>query len=94
MSAATQTFMQIVQDTDDGADRPATTPVNTFMRFCSVCMEIMPHTRAETYCQCVVCETKTYRSRISESGKGLLEIILWIAVVAYVMLVVLKSHPW
>jgi len=93
MSAATQTFMEIVQDTDDGQDGPVTTPPNTFMRFCSVCMEIMPHYREETYCQCVMCETKTYRRR-TEGGQALLEVAFWIAVVALVLLGLLSNVPW
>jgi hypothetical protein len=90
MSTATQCFMLIVQNTDDASDGPATTPANTFMRFCAVCMEIMPHTREKTYCQCVVCETKTYRG---ESGQGLIELLLLLAVV-YVLFVMMKDIPW
>jgi hypothetical protein len=94
MSTTTQTFMQIVQDTDGGADGPATTPVNTFMRFCSVCMEIMPHYREETYCQCAVCWTKTYRRVRSEQGQALLEMLLFTALVLLVLIYVCKDWPW
>jgi uncharacterized paraquat-inducible protein A len=94
MSAATQTFMQIVQDTDAGADGTAITPVNTFMRFCSVCMEVMPHYREETYCQCAVCWTKTYRRRKSEQGQALVEMMLLTALVLFVLIYVCKDWPW
>jgi hypothetical protein len=65
MNASNQ-FMELVKDAPTVDDEPVHPLANTFMRFCAVCMEIMPHYRAETYCQCVGCETKTYRRARSE----------------------------
>lgn len=36
---------------------------STFMKFCAVCGEQMPHIRQDDYCMCAACETKTYAKK-------------------------------
>lgn len=36
---------------------------STFMKFCAVCGEQMPHIRQDDYFMCVVCETKSYAKK-------------------------------
>ena len=94
MSAATQVFMQIVQDTESSQDGPVTTPANTFMRFCAVCMEMMPHAREATYCQCTVCWTKTYRSEGGYIRRDTAIVLNWLVVVLVVLFIFLKDWKW
>lgn len=36
---------------------------STFMKFCAVCGDQMPHIRKDDFSMCVVCETKTYAKK-------------------------------
>lgn len=94
MSDNTQVFMQIVQDTQGGQDGAVTTPPNTFMRFCAVCMEIMPHYREATYCQCVLCETKTYRSEYGYIRRDVAIALNCLVLVLFVLFVLLRNWKW
>lgn len=88
--SASQQFVQIVQETglrDDTVWRPQ----NTFLRTCSVCGEMMPHYRHADCVECSVCGLKTYPF---ERGGILLEFLLWLALIVFVLLVVLKDAPW
>jgi rRNA maturation endonuclease Nob1 len=44
---------------------------SAFMKFCSVCFEIMPHVRKEDHSECTVCGLKTFpKSHVNESEPG------------------------
>lgn len=91
----TNQFMLLVRDVPVVDDTQEYPQANTFMRFCSVCMEIMPHYREATYCQCAVCETKTYRLRENGYIRRDTAIMLnWLVVVLVVLFVLLKNVPW
>lgn len=66
---------------------------SSYMKFCSFCFEMMPHIRKEDHSECTVCGLQTFPKR-NESGQALVEIAICIALVAFVLLVVLKDHPW
>jgi hypothetical protein len=88
MSTDTQTFMQIVQATDDqpqAFERP-----NTFMRYCGNCKAMTMFYRRANYCECAECGGRVYKG---ERGSALLEFIFWLGVVL-VVLIVLKDIPW
>jgi hypothetical protein len=91
----TNQFLILVRETPVVDDTQAQPLTNTFMRFCAVCMEIMPHYCEATYCQCVVCETKTYR--LSENGyirRDTAIMLNWLVVVLVVLFVFLKNWKW
>jgi uncharacterized paraquat-inducible protein A len=91
---ATNQFMAIVRDTPVTDDTQAQPLANTFMRFCAVCMEIMPHYREATYCQCAVCETKTYKSEHGYIRRDMAIMLNWLVVVLVVLLVFLRDWKW
>ena len=93
MSQATNQFLDAAKAAKitDEAPRITYEGQSTFMKFCSVCFEIMPHIRRDDHSECAVCGLKTFKH---ESGQSLLEIAFWIAVVVFVVLVVLKDKPW
>jgi uncharacterized paraquat-inducible protein A len=91
---ATNQFMVIVRDTPVTDDTQAQPLANTFMRFCAVCMEIMPHYREATYCQCAVCETKAYKSEHGYIRRDMAIVLNWLVVVLIVLFVFLRDWKW
>jgi hypothetical protein len=91
---ATNQFMAIVRDTPVTDDTQAQPLANTFMRFCAVCMEIMPHYREATYCQCAVCETKTYKFEHGYIRRDMAIVLNWLVVVLIVLFVFLRDWKW
>lgn len=91
----TNQFMVLLRETPVVDDTQAQPLANTFMRFCAVCMEIMPHYREATFCQCAVCETKT--SSLSERGyirRHTAIMLNWLVLVLVVLLIFLKDWKW
>lgn len=64
---------------------------NTFVRFCAGCRELMPHFRREGFVECAVCGTRTFHA---ERGQILLEFLLWLGLIVFVLVVVLRDVPW
>ena len=94
MNAANQ-FLILVRETPVLDDTKAQPLANTFMRFCPVCMEIMPHYREEIYFQCAVCEMKTYRLRENGYIRRDTAIMLnWLVVVLVGLFIFLKDWKW
>ena len=40
---------------------PIAAPLNTFLRYCEECAELIPHVRAENYVECVHCRLRSFR---------------------------------
>ncbi len=84
--------VQLVDVIDETQARPLE---NTFLRTCSFCKELMPHYQHENYCQCAVCQTKTFR--LSENGyirRDTAIVLNWLVVVLVVLFVFLKDWKW
>jgi hypothetical protein len=88
MSTNTQSFMQIVQATEE-QPRPVERP-NTFMRYCGKCETLTMYYRHENYIECSECRRRVYKH---EQGQIWLEFMFWLGVVL-VVLIVLKDIPW
>ena len=70
MSTATNQFLEAAGQAAIRDPQAAPKPVNTFMRLCPGCLELMPHVRKGDYSECVICGHRTYRHTYDHAEAG------------------------